>query len=241
MRSISILNLLYCAITPTSSLALTASEYHATQYLQNTTNQTTTHTESSINATLIPLPPVQFYYNQEYGVKYSEIAHHPRSFDDTALLIILDDSLHYRALKTFSCTALLRFIGHGILTGIQTKYAYNDDLVSSPFRGWTNLFSFHRTYSYTLSDTESFNRFQIRQCHGKFTGLVIGVSGSWGEKWDTIRCGNWRFEDSETGCEEWVLGPDSGYKVVGIYGDANDVLFTKRQGVRGLGLITVKE
>lgn len=185
--------------------------------------------------------PAGLFYQNEYGVNHANYAGHPKYFDDTFLLGIPGDPQLFRVLKKFVCTAMKPSMKHGILTGIQSMYALDSDEIWSDYHGWDRLFTFHRVTSYELKAGEKFTQFQLRQCDGKIWGIVVGINGPSGRKWNAVTCGNWAFEQGEKNCEETILAPDDGYHIVGLYGDANGLIFSRRQGLRGLGLITMKD
>lgn len=176
-------------------------------------------------------------YGPEFGVQHSTIASHPKNFDDTDYLGIPGDSEHYRQIQTFACWRTAGYEGN-VLAGEKARYAYNKNKILTNYHGWTGFLAFIGPKQYTLDVGEHFHEFTIRACDGRFWG-INAVTTKRGPN-NGVACGRYWLKKGDKNCEVKVLRADPGYYIIGLYGDGNGVLRTRDQGLRGLGLITMK-
>lgn len=173
-------------------------------------------------------------YGPEFGVKRKTIADYPKSFDDTEYLGIAGNNVNYRELKTFKCWHTPGNMKN-LLTGEKAVYAYGSDVETSNYHGWEGFLSRRTEKEWTLQPGESWQSFQVLACDGRFVGINAATNKDTG-----VACGRYWIQKGDTGCQEKILTADEGYRIIGLYGDANGVLRTKHQGMRGLGLITIE-
>lgn len=177
-------------------------------------------------------PPAGLLYFPEYGVTYTQLSSHPKYFDDTDYMGIANDNKNYRVIKSFSCKAES---SENVLIGLSASYDFNGNTRWTSYHGWDRALVSKYTKSHTLEPGELFKSFTIRQCGKKIVGIKVDTT----KKNGVAECGAWQYDISEdTTCEETTLEAKQGYHIVGLYGDSNGTFHTKRQGIRGLGLIT---
>lgn len=184
-----------------------------------------------------PFPPGKvksLHYGPEFGVQYATIKEHPKNFDDTDYLGIAGDAVNYRRLTTFKCWHTLGTEGNK-LTGEAAIYSFGKDEQGSNYHGWAGFLSMIKRKEYTLRPGESWSNFQVLACDGTF----VGINAATDKQGGGVACGRYWKTEGDKGCQEKILTPITGHKIIGLYGDGNGVIKTRDQGLRGLGLITI--
>lgn len=197
-------------------------------------------------------PPVPFLlFGPEYGVVHTKLSEHPKNFDDSIYMGI-PGSDRFRVIRRFKCSYQYVFrnikdwTGRPRLIGLQSVYAdprpddITDHGIITVYHGYepiVNARKHDRSYELDLTKAEVFTKFTIRACDGLFWGLHAATNLNR----NAVACGLWQKLPAETGCEERTLTPLEGYHIVGLYGDANGIFHWSRQGIRGLGLVTMPD
>lgn len=192
--------------------------------LPTTVNQ---ETSDSTSGTLSSVTDrADYQYGPEVGVIHGQIGSHPKNWDDTS---IMTSGGFSRTMSILECSQ----DNHNTV-GIKEYYSeHNANARSSEFHGYVKFGGKATTYGYTLRYGEFWTQVVYKRCDRVIVGFAIRASGG---KNAGVSCGNLY---QQPGCVTGVLNPPAGRKLVGLYGDANGVIATNDQGLRGVGLITV--
>lgn len=163
-------------------------------------------------------------------------------FDDTSLITRGLGSGEFRSLQIINCA----HVNPGnYFIGLMEMYSSGPgDQQISTYRGWLPAISARASINwYKLKPGESWAFVTYKACGGKLVGIHFGTD----KKGGGTACGDYNFNGPNPGyipasikCTGKVLYPPAGRKIIGLFGEANGMYFTKNQGIRGIGLITTE-